>query len=189
MRALRRRKTRLGKLHGTARYLVFSLFFFNMRSPAETRPDHNAAFPCSSTSSSRLAFSLTSSRHCEARGSPSAAGRATGRQMRIQRRCHVSSVYPAARVFAFGSTCIRPGLRGEYNLRWSKAAATVREEEKRFTTQRIYDGNIPLGGKMQAPGGHRMGRVWAWWLFYFQQSGKCLAAHCPAPGAPSRYTA
>lgn len=55
-------------------------------------------------------------RHFEAQLDPSAAGLVTVRQMRNRRRCHVSSVYPAARVFAFGSTCVRR-VRGEYYFR------------------------------------------------------------------------
>lgn len=114
--------------------------------------------------------------------------------MGIQRRCHVSSVYPAARVFAFGSTCMRRG-RGEYNLRLlfgpKSSTATVSREDERGSLQynRNLRRNFPLG-KMQAPGEDEAGweRERALRLIYFQQSGKCLAAHCPAPGALGRYT-
>lgn len=93
--------------------LSTSFFFFSpslsfsMCFPAETR--HNGLPVCSLHVVLRLLFSphsLFHSRRREAQLNPSAAGLATVRQMRNRRRCHVSSVYPAARVFSFGSTCM-----------------------------------------------------------------------------------
>lgn len=75
----------------------------------------------------------------------------------FQRRCHVSSVYPAARVFAFGSTCMRRAGEGAsiisgccYGL---KQQLPFKEKRKEVHYRNLR-GNFPLG-KMQAPGGQK----------------------------------
>lgn len=121
-----------------------------------------------------------------------------GRQIEIQGRCHVSSVYPAARVFAFGSTCMRARGRGEYKspvVVWGPESSTAtrprgKMERGSLQHRKIYEGTFRWGknactpGRTRREGAREREREQAWRLFYFQQSGKCLAAHCPAPGGP-----
>lgn len=120
-----------------------------------------------------------------------------GRQIEIQDRCHVSSVYPAARVFAFGSTCMRAQGRGEYKIsgcclgprKQHSYSSKGKMERGSLQYRKIYEGTFRWGNKCRHPGEDEAGRGQreeerAWRLFYFQQSGKCLAAHCPAPGGP-----
>lgn len=169
-----------------------SFLFFPQYAFPRPRRDTRTAFPCSSTSSSRFALSFLSPVTVKHEGVLVLRGRAT-------RSADGLSTFAATSplcILRLGCSlldapaCERGRGWGEYNLRLllrsKKAAAIVQGKTKRGSLQKFYERNFPLG-KMQAPGEDE-GREWAWRLIYFQQSGNCLAAHCSAPGGPSRYT-
>lgn len=79
-------------------------------------------------------------------------------------RCHVSSVYPAARVFTFGSTCMQAGgERGANIISGGDRSAPKKQlpsgNQKRGSLQKSTKGTFRCwGGEMQPPGGaQRMG--------------------------------
>lgn len=187
----RKRKAGLGKLH-RVRYLVPS-FFSQYASPRRDTTRHRGlpvflhlVLPVCSLSLLPLACCLPPVTVKHERGLVLRGWR-QGRQMGIQRRCHVCSVYPAAREFAFGSTCMRAlgeeGAKIMPGVAAAQSSSTTVQETKEDHYRNLR-GDFPPGQDAGPRGDEGQERERAWRLFYFQQSGKCLAAHCPAPGGP-----
>lgn len=186
--------SRLGKLHKARYHASPPLSLTQCASPPRdetqrpSRVSSHLVLPV--CFSHPLFFSLPSLRSTTE--NPSAAGLATVRQMRSRRSLPRLLCVSCGSGVHFWKHLHEAG-RGEYNLRGQlldpQEAATVREPKKRFTTGSLRKELSAGEGRCSPPGADGGRREWAWRLFYFQQSGNCLAAHCPAPGAIGRYTA
>lgn len=157
-RALKRRGPALGKLH-KARYHAspFSLYVLPRRERDTT------ALPCFlPPRPSRFAFlthSFLPPVNCEARRSALVlrGWRQFGR-CAVDVRCHVSSVYPAARVFTFGSTCMQAGReRGANIISGGDRSAPKKQlpsgNQKRGSLQKSTKGTFRWGRGDAAPRG------------------------------------
>lgn len=128
------------------------------------------------------------SRHCEAReGTLVLRGGRQGRQMSFQTslpRLLCVSCGSGVRFWKHmhmreaggGANIISGGLFGPKS---STATVPRKKRRKRGSLQKIYKGTFRWG-RCRPPRDKKS--EWAWRLIYFQQFGKCLAAHCPAPG-------